>query len=339
MPGARRDGPDLANLCIDMALRRFLDWPHFVTRSAGSLTLPPASLLLACALFGFSGCAPDRSPRATEDSETSGRIKVVCAPELRALMDREVKAFRELYPGSEVELTSGGSREGVAALMSQTADLVVAARELEPEERSVVVKGGMEIEGYRFAKDAVCVVVHPSNPLVSMSLEDLRRVYHGEARTWRDVRSQGGAIVPVIPPPAGDLMTSFVQRVMGGETPTAPALRADTDSGVTRLVAGNPAAIGFVSAIHAGAGVKTLRLSSLTGLPDWKPDAERVYKGEYPLSRMLNLYVRTSGPKLANGLITFIATRDGQRIVHEAGFVPTTVPVRFVRRSPLLGTH
>lgn len=254
-------------------------------------------------------------------------------------MDREVKAFRELYPGTEVEMTSGGSREGVAALMSQTADLVVAARELEPEERSVVVKGGMEIEGYRFAKDAICVVVHPSNPLVSISLEDVRRIYNGEARAWSDVRSRGGAIVPVIPPPAGDLMTSFVQRVMGGETPKAPALRADTDSGVTRIVRGNPAAIGFVSAIHAGDGVKSLRLSSLTGLPDWKPDAERVYKGDYPLSRMLNLYVRSSGPKLANGLITFISTRDGQRIVHEAGFVPTTVPVRFVRRSPLLGTH
>lgn len=255
------------------------------------------------------------------------------------MMDREIEAFRELYPRAGVEMSAGGSREGVAELMSETADLVVAARELEPEERSVVVKGGMEIEGYRFAKDAVCVVVHPANTTMSLSIEDLRRVYLGEARTWTEVHGFGGTIVPVIPPTGGDLMTSFIQRVMGGEAPTAPALRADTDSGVVRLVRENPGAIGFVSATQVRPGVKVLRMSSITGLPDWKPDAERVYKGDYPLSRVLNLYVRSTGPKLANGLVTFIATRDGQRIVHEAGFVPTTVPVRFVRRSPMLGTH
>jgi ABC-type phosphate transport system substrate-binding protein len=126
---------------------------------------------------------------------------------------------------------------------------------------------------------------------------------------------------------------------MGGQAPTAPAVRAETDSQVTRIVSANPNAIGFVSAVHIGHGVKVLRLSSITGLPDWKPDPERVYAGEYPLSRVLNLYVRSRGPKLANGLITFIMSRDGQKLVHEAGFVPTSVPIRFVRRSPMLGTH
>jgi hypothetical protein len=49
--------------------------------------------------------------------------------------------------------------------------------------------------------------------------------------------------------------------------------------------------------------------------------------------------VRAAGAKLANGLITFVTSIDGQRIVQQAGYVPTAVPVRFVRRSPLLGTH
>ena len=254
-------------------------------------------------------------------------------------MDREVESFRIQYPSAQIEMVAGDSREGVAALMSRTADLVVAARELEPEERNVVVKGGMEIEGYRFAKDALCVVVHPGNPLIRLSIEELRRVYLGEVATWAQLRGSGGNIVPVIPPPAGDLMLAFVQRVMGGQAPTAPAVRAETDSGVTRIVGANPNAIGFVSAVHARGGVKVLRLSSITGLPDWKPDPERVYAGEYPLSRVLNLYVRSRGPKLANGLITYIMSRDGQKLVHEAGFVPTSVPIRFVRRSPMLGSH
>jgi phosphate transport system substrate-binding protein len=297
------------------------------------------ALLLACALLGLAGCAPDRSPRSAEDSETSGRIRIVCSPELRVVMDREVDAFRKLYPDAGFDIVTGDSREGVAALMSQTADLVAAARELEPEERDVRVAGGMEIEGYRVAKDAVCVIVHPDNPLVSLSLDDLRRVYLGEVTDWSGLRAAGGRIVPVIPPPAGDLMTAFVQRVMGGQAPVAPALRAESDSAVTRLVGASRGAIGFVSAVHAGDRVKVLRLSALTGLPDWKPDAERVYDGDYPFSRVVNLFVRVRGHKLANGLVTFVSSRDGQQLLHEAGFVPTAVPVRFVRRSPMLGTH
>jgi phosphate transport system substrate-binding protein len=322
-----------------MPRKRFLNLSHFVNRSAGSVFLQPASLLLTCALLGLTGCASGRSPRSVEDSETSGRIKVVCAPDLRVMMDREVEAFRKMYPEADIEMTYGQSREGVAALMSREADLVVAARELEPEERSVVVKGGMEIEGYRVGKDAICVIVNPANPLLSISLEDLRRIFSREARTWPDVRGQGGEIVPVIPPPTGDLWTAFVQRVLGGKAPTAPAVRADADSDVARMVARDPNAIGFVSSVNVQDDVKVLRLSALTGLPDWQPDAERVYKGDYPLSRIINLYVRSNGPKLANGLVTFVSSRDGQEIVHEAGFVPTAVPVRFVRRSPMLGSH
>lgn len=312
---------------------------HFVTGSAGRVAHRSVALLLACALIGLSGCASDRSPRATEDSETSGRIKVVCSPELRVMMDRQLDAFRKLYPTAGFEVTTGGSREGVAALMSQTVDLVVAARELEPEERDVRVKGGMEIEGYRVGKDAVCVVVHPDNPLLSLSLDDLRRIYLGEATRWEDVRGAGGTIVPVIPPPGGDLMAAFVQRVMGGQAPTAPARRAESDSAVVAEVLADRRAIGFTSAVYAGGDAKVLRLSALTGLPDWKPDAQRVHDGDYPLSRVINLYVRSKGAKLANGLVTFVSSRDGQRILHEAGFVPTAVPVRFVRRSPMLGTH
>lgn len=324
---------------IDRPSKGFIDLRHFVNRSAGSVVHQPVSLLLTCAVLGLFGCTSDRSPRSVEDSETSGRIRVVCAPELRVMMDREVQSFRALYPEATIELAVGPSREAIAALMSRTADLVVSARELEPEERSVVVKGGMELEGYRVGKDPVCVIVHPSNPLGRLSLEDLRRIYLGEARDWTDVRGRGGRIVPVIPPLEGDLMLAFVQRVMGGQPPTAPAVRADDDSLVAGVVRGNPAAIGFVSGVHAGPGVKVLRLAALTGLPDWKPDAERVYEGDYPLARVINLYVRSRGAKLANGIVTFVSSRDGQKIVHEAGFVPTAVPIRFVRRSPMLGTH
>jgi ABC-type phosphate transport system substrate-binding protein len=112
-----------------------------------------------------------------------------------------------------------------------------------------------------------------------------------------------------------------------------------SDSGVVDFVRSHPRAIGFVSMAWADRGAKALRLASLKGLGYWRPDPEAVYRGDYPLSRHMNLYARPRGPALANGLITFVTSRDGQTLVHQGGLVPTAVPVRFVRRSPMIGSH
>jgi phosphate transport system substrate-binding protein len=274
-----------------------------------------------------------------EDSETSGRIKVISVPEARPLVAAEVAAFRKAYPDAAIELATGTSREAVTALLGRQADLAVLTRELEPEERTVVVKGGMELEGYRFARDAICVIVNPSNPVLNLAADDLRRIYRGEVTNWRELGGGPGPVEPVVPDLASDLMISFVQRVLGGEDPTAPAYRSESDSATVRRVLERPGAIGFVSMPWADRGARALRLSALAGMAYWKVDPETVYKGEYPLTRYCNLYVRSGGPRLANGLVTYVSSLDGQKIVHEAGLVPTTVPVRFARRSPMLGAH
>jgi phosphate transport system substrate-binding protein len=297
-----------------------------------------ALLLSACALLDLPGCAKTTSQQV-EDTETSGRIQVVSVPESATLVAREIAAFRAAYPAAAIELRTGGSRDAVTALLGQQAALAVLTRDLEPEERSVMVKGGMELEAYRFARDAICVVVHPSNPLEQLSADDLKRVYAGEVTSWRELGGPALPISPVVGPPESDAMVSFVQRVMGGDAVTAPSFRAGADSLVVRRVASVPGAIGFVSLAWADRGAKALRISALRGMPYWKADPEKVYKGDYPLTRYCNLYVRSGGPRLANGLVTFISSLEGQKIVHEAGLVPTSVPVRFARRSPLLGTH
>lgn len=322
-----------------MSERKFLHLNYFVNRSAGTLALLPASLLLGCVLLVTPGCNSRGTPVPVEDSETSGRIKIVVAPELGDLVDREIRAFAKLYPQATIVAEAGDSRPAVGQLMSQQVDAIVVTRELEPEERTVVVKGGMELDGYPFARDAICVIVNEANPVQSMSVEDLRRVYQGEVEDWSALRGRPGRIRPVVPPVAGDLTLAFVQRVMGGQPLSVPAIRAASDAGVVDEVRKDPNAIGFVPLAWSGRGVRLLRVATLTGLPYVTPDAESIYDRSYPLTRSLNFYVRSRGPKLANGFVTFVSSWDGQKIVHEAGRVPTTIPVRFVRRSPMLGSH
>ena len=114
-----------------------------------------------------------------------------------------------------------------------------------------------------------------------------------------------------------------------------PAIPAASDSEVVQRVLEDRDAIGFVSLAWADRGAKVLRVASARGMPYWKPDLEAVYRGDYPLTRFFNLYMRTQGRRLAGGFNTFVTSRDG----HESGLVPTSVPVRFVRRSPMQSSH
>lgn len=254
-------------------------------------------------------------------------------------MLREREAFQALYPQASIEILEGSSRAAVGALFAARCDGAVVARELSQDERSAAVRGGLELEGYRFARDALAIVVSPANPVQNVSLPQLRGIYAGEVRDWSALAGASRPIHPVVQPMESDVTAFFSEQVMGEDPIRARAVGAAGDSAVAARVAGDPDAVGYVTLAWAGRGVKALRVAGLTGLPYIAPDPETVHQGTYPVTRLFNLYVRTGGPQLADGFITFLTSRNGQKIVQEAGFVPTSVPVRFVRRSPMLKSH
>jgi len=324
---------------FDNRRERFLDSVSFGVLGTGWRPPVRPQLLLAFTMVLACDCSSQRPPGTVEDTLTSGRISVVCAPEVLPVIAREVAVFDSLYPAASIVVKSGSSREAVRALFAAECDLAVITRDLEPEERGAAVRGRLELEGYPFAKDGLVIVVHPANPVENIALEDVRGIYQGEIRHWDAVGGTRTAIEPVIQTPGSDVAAFFEQRVMNGEPVEARVVYETSDSGVVAEVSRRPEAIGFVSMAWADRGVKALRVASLKGLSYWRPDPEAVHGGDYPLTRPMNLYVRPRGPALANGLITFITSRDGQVVVHEEGLVPTAIPVRFVRRSPMLGSH
>jgi phosphate transport system substrate-binding protein len=293
-------------------------------------------LLLAA---GLAGCASQRGPGAVEDSLTSGRITIVCAPEARDLIARERVAFQALYPHASIEVQAGSSRDGVGALFAARCDAAVITRELSPEERAAAVRGGLELEGYRFARDALVAVVHPSNPVQNVSVPELREIYLGVRRTWSSAAGASRPIHPVVQPMESDVTAFFSEQVMQGEPIRARVFTEDSDSAVVARVSADPLAVGYVTLGWAARGARPLRIAPITGLPYSGPDPETVYSGRYPISRFYNYYMRTGGRPLVGGFVTFVTSRDGQKLVQEAGLVPTSVPVRFVRRSPMLKSH
>jgi phosphate transport system substrate-binding protein len=290
-------------------------------------------------ILAAPGCGPRTPASRVEDSLTSGRITVVAAREIADLIEREREGFVALYPKAEIRLVRAGSTDALSDLFGARSDLAAISRELYPEERAAAVRGRLELEGFGFARDAIVMVVHPETGVENLAVPGVREVYEGTATRWSAFGGPDAPIEPVVQPMESDLTEAFVQRVMDGQPIRARVLSVGSDSEVVREVARRPHAIGYVSLAWASRAPRTLRIASLDGLPYSEPDLQAVYDGTYPLTRNLNLYLRTTGHPLAKGFVTYIMSREGQNTVHEAGLLPTAVPVRFVRRSPMMGTH
>src|SRR5512134_3868327 len=107
---------------------------HFGVQGTGRRHSAQVLILVGLAAVCVSDCSPTRAPGTVEDTLTSGRISVVCAPEVQSIIGREVAAFDSLYPGAEIAVRSGSSREAVEALFADRCDLAVITRDLEPDE-------------------------------------------------------------------------------------------------------------------------------------------------------------------------------------------------------------
>lgn len=248
--------------------------------------------------------------------------------------------FVTTYPESRFEVAEASSPRAVAALFDATADLIALPRELAGDERAAAVRGGLELEGYLVGRTALLAVVHAGNPVQNISRFELRALLAGELTRWSAIGGRDARIVPVLPPLDGETSLAVAHQLLDSATIAVPARVVTSDSAVIAQVRREPDAIGFVDAATVlSDDVRPLRVAALDGLSYVRPDAEAIHDGRYPLIRPLHLYMRTTGPKLAGGLITFVTSHDGQRLLHEAGFVPTAIPVRFVRRSPMQSSH
>lgn len=326
---------------IDKTRGRFLNFDSFGVRHRGLIYWVRYVGPLLGAVVGLLGCSPQPAPRlgSGEDSLTSGRISIVCAPAASPLLAQERAVFTGLYPRARIDVRTGSSGEAIRALFEANCDLAVTTRELDPDERRAAIVGRLEVEGYRFARDAMVLVVHPENPVENLALDQVRGVYSGTATRWSQVGGGDGPVTPVIQPLDSDMTEYFVESVMGEEPIRARVLYASSDSGVVAAVSRDPHALGFISLAGVAPGVKVVRLAPVLGLPYWKPDLEAIHRGQYPLTRFYLAYARSAGPRLANGFVTFITSREGQTVVRDQGLIPTQVPLRFVRRSPMLSTH
>ncbi len=193
----------------------------------------------------------------------------------------------------------------------------------EPEDEQVVPLG-RDVAGEILAHDAIAVVVHPNNPVGSLSLDQLAAIYSGSVRDWAEL---GGSSGPILPSGIGEwegMAKRFESRIFrssGGEI-DANLVRSFADSeALTEAIRENPLAIGFVGFSEVSSELRVLALRASEKMRSVEPAAIVIRTGEYPLADPIRIDPGESRDPLIRDFIAFAAGDEGQTVLGDAGWL------------------
>ncbi len=232
------------------------------------------------------------------------------------------KAFAGYYEArnSDVSVTVSetGSGNGAKSLIDNSCHIANMSRFMKDKEFKSAVAKGIQPVAHAVAMDGIAIVVHSSNPVGELSVEQVRKIYKGEITNWKKLGGPDLKIVKISRDTSSGTFETFNKLIMTKQK-IKDAEYVQSNGAARSRVTKTPGAIGYVG-IGFLDGVKALTIDGVD------VSEETVASGKYPVSRPLFMF--TNGyPELGShvhGLITLHLTPAGQEIVKGIGFVPVT---------------
>lgn len=232
------------------------------------------------------------------------------------IAQKAVEVYVKKYPGVNISLSGGGSGDGIKALIDGITHIANSSRELKPEEEAKAKAKNVNPVAHIIAYDAVVPIVHPSNKVKSLTLDQLSQIYQGNIRNWQEVGGDNLPIVVVSRDSSSGTFETWGHIVMKGARVTPRALMQASNGAVIQAVAKNKYAIGYVGMGYLNQMVKPLAVDGISA------SVETVRAKKYPVSRPLYMYTNGKPKDEVASFIDFILSKEGQKLVKELGFVP-----------------
>jgi len=266
--------------------------------------------MLSILLFTVS-CTNAQGHGETNHVIVAGSTSV--QPYMEILAENYVRRF----PGRAIDVQGGGSSAGISAVGSGIADIGMSSRSLSEHEKELY-------EPIVIAWDGLALIVHPSNPVNNLTVEQIRDIYSGIITDWGDVGGNRGEDIFVISREAGSGTRAFFEEfVMDGKRISNRAIIQSTNGTIRTLVSGNARgnrqAIGFISlGLLDLPGQNPVKGVSINGV---KPTNENIVNHSYNLFRPFLIVTDLEPHDDVLDFIDFIVSDDGQSILENRGLV------------------
>lgn len=285
-------------------------WQLFGTTAIG------ASLLLgACGGGGNADSGKGEGEVKGDGSSTVGPI-------IEKLNEKFAKDNKDVTVSSGTSGTGGGFEK----FISGSTDFSNASRPIKDEEKKKLDDKGIKYDEFKIAQDGVTITVNKDNDFVDeLTKEQLKEIYSGKAKTWKDVNPKWPSkeIKAYSPDQSHGTYDFFTEEVMDKGDIKAEK-NADTNV-IVQSVQKNKQGIGYFGYNFYEQNKDKLKEVKIKG-DDGKsvePTKKTIQDGSYPLSRPLFLYVKEKSLEDNDVMREFLkfTLDDKGKSAEDAGYV------------------
>jgi phosphate transport system substrate-binding protein len=189
----------------------------------------------------------------------------------------------------------------------------------------------VELEVIPIVKEGFVFLVNVNNPVNSLTSSQIVDIYQGRILNWKEVGGSDMEIIPYQREANSGSQTLMEQVVMKDKKLMTPPKKLVV-MGMGELIDqvakydNSEKAIGYSVYYYAKSMYNrdTIKLIAVDGV---FPDNKSISSGKYPFTSAYYAVIKKSEPKNSPSrkLISWILSREGQRVAESAGYVPMEV--------------
>jgi phosphate transport system substrate-binding protein len=247
----------------------------------------------------------------------AGNLVIKGSTTVLPIAQKVAEAYMKENPDVAISISGGGSGNGIKAIIDGTTDIADSSRFIKDKEVALAVEKGVYPVPFRVAYDCIVPVVHPSNPMKDISMDQLKAIYMGQVKNWKDVGGPDKKVVVISRDTSSGTYEVWHKKVMKKEKVFPGALLQASNGAVAQAVAKNKYAIGYIGVGYLNKDVKALTVNGVVG------SEETTLDGTFPISRPLFMFTQGWPTGDTVKFINYVLhPQKGQKLVGASGYVP-----------------
>ena len=315
-----------------MKERSFPAFTLLRSKSAMLATLLAAVALVVAACGGGEDptAAPTDAMMPKEDlGSLSGDVDIDGSSTVFPISEAVAEEFRSVAPKVRVQVGVSGTGGGFKRFCAGETDISDASRPIKGSEREICAANGIEFVEMLVGWDGLSVVVNPANDFVDeLSIEELKKIYEpgSTVNNWNQVRASfpDEELTLFAPDVDSGTFDFFTDEVVGEEGASRSDYTASSDDNVlVQGIAGERGAKGYFGYAYYAENQDKLKVLGVDGVV---PNEETILSGEYPLTRPLFIYVKTSSLSEKAHVAEFVKfyIANSPELVADVDYVPVS---------------
>ncbi len=241
-------------------------------------------------------------------------IKINGSETMLRLIKRLTQEYSKEVKNIEFIVNPGGTGAGVRSLVANETMISMVSRNLEPDEIKLVSEKYSTIGvSTLIAKDALCIYVNISNPINTLTMQEIRNIFLGNISNWKELGWVDKPINVYLRNSSSGTRQMFQNLVLENENFLNNSTDFNSITDLLKAVEDDIYSITF-SGIDINTNCKLVPLENIF------PIKENVYSGYYPLSRYLYFHTLNPPEGEIREFFNWVLSEKGQIIIEEENY-------------------